>query len=509
MNKAKEIQPKKIAWLVSISVSLIIGLAFLFPKTGIKILGKEWYYVHVDDVLEKNQNRFDVNDLLNQRIEGLTGLQNEVSIDSSSVEFAMYSANADTTRLIFPDTNRMSLDDFFLSLHQLKTEPSQVRIMHFGDSQIEEDRITFIIRKGLQEKFGGSGPGLVSAVPLNTTISAAVSYSNNWARFTSFAMTGLPFASNRYGAMGIVCKYLGTDEFGALFPEQRDSTDILSDSTYSISSNQTARNAYAASLKITPIAKSNSKIASFNQVKLFLGNVNEMLQISCSGHAATETVPSPNDYWSKTFRFSKAPNTVSLSFSGKSPEVYGISLESETGVVMDNIPMRGSDGSVFVKFQQSSARSMYQELNPKLIILQYGGNVLPVIRSEKNVKGYMKQLANSIKTLRAFCPNVQFIFIGPADMTKTYKGKLQTHRQLELLVRELKIMCKENNVTFFDMYAAMGGYNSMIQWVEQGLASPDYIHFNREGAEKIADIFYQNLIAEYKLFLRRKGLKND
>lgn len=463
--------------------------------------------MHVDDVLEKRQNRFDVNNLLNQRIEGLTGLQNEVSIDSSSVEFAMYSANADTTRLIFPDTNRTTLDDFFLSLHRLKTEPSQVRIMHFGDSQIEEDRITYIIRKNLQEKFGGGGPGLVSAVPLSTTISAAVSYSNNWVRYTSFAMTGVPYALKRYGAMGIVCKYLGTDEFHVLFPEQRDSSDILSDSIKNITSKHTARKAYAASLKITPIAKFNSQIASFNQVKLFVGNVNETLQISCSGHAAAETVQSPIDYWSKTFRFSKAPNTISL--SGKSPEVYGISLESETGVVMDNIPMRGSDGSVFVKFQQSSAKSMYQELNPKLIILQYGGNVLPVIRSEKNVKGYMKQLANSIKTLRAFCPNVQFIFIGPADMTKTYKGKLQTHGQLELLVRELKIMCKENNVTFFDMYAAMGGYNSMIQWVEQGLASSDYIHFNREGAEKIADIFYQNLIVEYELFLRRKGFKND
>jgi archaellum biogenesis ATPase FlaH len=90
-----------------------------------------------------------------------------------------------------------------------------------------------------------------------------------------------------------------------------------------------------------------------------------------------------------------------------------------------------------------------------LIILQYGGNVLPVINSEKNVKGYMKQLANSIKTLRSFCLNAQFIFIGPADMTKTYKGKKQTDKHLELLVRELKVMCKEQNLIFFDMYAAM------------------------------------------------------
>jgi lysophospholipase L1-like esterase len=94
-------------------------------------------------------------------------------------------------------------------------------------------------------------------------------------------------------------------------------------------------------------------------------------------------------------------------------------------------------------------------------------------------------------------------------MTKVYKGKKQTHNKLEMLITHLKTMCKEENVVFFDMFAAMGGRNSMINWVEQGLASSDYIHFNREGAEKIADLFYENLILEYELFLRRKDLKNE
>ena len=90
-------------------------------------------------------------------------------------------------------------------------------------------------------------------------------------------------------------------------------------------------------------------------------------------------------------------------------------------------------------------------------------------------------------------------------MAKTVNGQHQTYPHMETLIKELKRVCSENNVAYFDMYQAMGGRNSMIQWVNKGWASKDYIHFNRRGAEKMAEIMYKYLMLEYELFLLRTG----
>jgi lysophospholipase L1-like esterase len=55
------------------------------------------------------------------------------------------------------------------------------------------------------------------------------------------------------------------------------------------------------------------------------------------------------------------------------------------------------------------------------------------------------------------------------------------------------------------MYDAMGGKNSMIQWVKEGWAVSDYIHFNRKGAEKMSEILFKYIMLEYELFLIKTG----
>ena len=47
-----------------------------------------------------------------------------------------------------------------------------VRIVHYGDSQIEEDRISMILRRRLQDRFGGGGIGLLPMVQTIPTYTA-------------------------------------------------------------------------------------------------------------------------------------------------------------------------------------------------------------------------------------------------------------------------------------------------------------------------------------------------
>ena len=81
-----------------------------------------------------------------------------------------------------------------------------VRIAHYGDSQLEGDRMSNLVRDKFHEKFGGSGIGYVPMKDL-----PPVSYyrysSGNWAKYTVFHdRSGV----NDYGISGAMfrfCKY--------------------------------------------------------------------------------------------------------------------------------------------------------------------------------------------------------------------------------------------------------------------------------------------------------------
>ena len=76
--------------------------------------------------------------------------------------------------------------------------------------------------------------------------------------------------------------------------------------------------------------------------------------------------------------------------------------------------------------------------------------------------------------------------------------KYVTHPYLETLRDELKKMSFQMNCAYFDVYDCMGGYNSMLSWVDEKLAATDYIHFSPQGARKISVLLHAALINSYK-----------
>src|SRR5689334_4698676 len=59
-------------------------------------------------------------------------------------------------------SNNAGLDSFYQKLHRLKTSGSgTISIVHIGDSHIQADLLTAVVRNGLQDFFGNSGRGLV------------------------------------------------------------------------------------------------------------------------------------------------------------------------------------------------------------------------------------------------------------------------------------------------------------------------------------------------------------
>ncbi|MEO5789550.1 GDSL-type esterase/lipase family protein, partial [Gelidibacter sp.] len=185
------------------------------------------------------------------------------------------------------------------------------------------------------------------------------------------------------------------------------------------------------------------------------------------------------------------PSNLKIEIESKiSPDFYGLTLDGNSGVSLDNVAMRGSSGTIFAGTNSGNFEKMYQQLQPELLIFQYGGNSVPYLKDSLAVKEYASYLKNHINWVKRKSSNANVIFIGPSDMTTNENGQMKTYPLLPYLNKILKQTCKDNDIAFWSMYDAMGGKNSMQHWVDQGLAANDYTHFSPSGTKIISELFF-------------------
>jgi lysophospholipase L1-like esterase len=68
-------------------------------------------------------------------------------------------------------------------------------------------------------------------------------------------------------------------------------------------------------------------------------------------------------------------------------------------------------------------------------------------------------------------------------------------------------MAQELHVGFFNLYEAMGGDGSMAKLVDRGEANKDYTHLNVKGGKRLADLYYQSILAGVENHRRRMAAK--
>lgn len=387
----------------------------------------------------------------------------------------------DATRLHYPNNDKSVLYPFFALLDSVKEHGGSIRILHYGDSQIEEDRMTGVIRARLQQEFGGSGPGLMCPVPVAVPMSMQHWWSDNFERYVVFGNYWDQAPHNRYGVMCAFGRYEG-----------RSATLSFKESRLSFETSRKVERArilygYGESLaEATLVADGVSRGA-------------KLLRAGPGLHVAE-------------WRLDSAAKELKFQFSGESPDIYAIALDAKAGVSVDNIPIRGSSGLDFTKLDSALFAECVRALNVRAVILQFGGNVVPVIRGQKDLDWYRQNFAKQLAIFKSL--GLHVIMIGLADMSTSVRGEMTTYRYLPAVRDVTKEEVHKIGGAFWDMYEAMGGENSMPEFVEASppLAIDDYIHFTREGAAKMARLFVASLLkdyAEYKSRQRRKALLSN
>jgi lysophospholipase L1-like esterase len=198
--------------------------------------------------------------------------------------------------------------------------------------------------------------------------------------------------------------------------------------------------------------------------------------------------------------FPNSPKKLRFELEGrKSPEFYAFSMESKSGVIVDNIAMRGSSGTLFKKMNKKQLAAFLRQQDLGLFILQYGGNTVPYIKSKEQAVKYGGWFKSQIEYLHSLKPDAAIIVIGPSDMATKVGGKLMTFPYLIDVRDALKKAAFETGAGFWDLYEVMGGKNAMISWVESDppLAGADYVHFNHRGTQRVAELFIKALWRDF------------
>ena len=366
-------------------------------------------------------------------------------------DFELYKKPSVITNFKAGDSvNALSL--FSEKLHQLKTtKKGKIRIAYFGDSMIEGDLLTQTLRKLLQQEFGGYGVGYL---PMNSNVGVfrqtASIESNGWKtiNFTdkkakNMYISGFSFSGNGDGVY--------TD---------KTLNKPLTLQKYLIYGNTSGGNIL---VDRKPILLNGNKL------------VNELM-------LSSTTTP----------LLQLKSNTTTTPF-------YGISFESENGIILDNFSFRGITGVEFKKIDEDFLKAVQDAHHYDLIVMQYGVNLL-FRPNDTDYSYYTKNMSPVLeKFVKAF-PKTDILLVSSADRAFRYDGVYKTAIGMPYVLETQAKLAYDHHLAFFNLYESMGGENSIVNWASQNppLANKDYVHPNAKGADVLAEKLFKAIMKDYK-----------
>ena len=379
-------------------------------------------------------------------------------------------------RIYLPEDDFRFFDPLFRQLEQAREHEKTVRILHYGDSQIEMDRISLDLRDGFQERFGGMGTGFFPALSNVPSASISKSASGAFVQYTMYGdSTTMRAGHNRYGPLAQVVQLTGGG---------------------------------TVSLRASKSKYAKERTKEFTTVGVLYGRPSQGFEVKVVADTLTPQViteSGENGLVYQTWHFSRPVQKATVQIKG-SAEIYGISTDGDGGAAVDNVPLRGCSGTIFTRISKPLMQESLAMTDTRLIILQFGGNYMPVTRNTKIIEQYQEQIAAQIQYFHEVAPQAKILFIGPSDMGKSVNGRVVTWPRLPELVDSLKATALRNDAAYWDLYRMMGGENSMVQWVSHNppLAGPDYIHFTPLGAQKVGETLSKSLLTYYDFYQLRK-----
>jgi lysophospholipase L1-like esterase len=364
-----------------------------------------------------------------------------------------------------------ALKAFFTALAETAKTKKRIRIAFYGDSFIEGDIFCGSFRDTLQSIFGGQGVGYV---PITSTVTGfRNTVKHSFANWETNSIVSKKDSSLRLGPAGYCFTPLAGNWVHYKTSKQRF-------------------------------------LREFNTVRLYYTNTSDA--------AVQYTIDNDTTLNIDEFKTSKTLQEWNLVgnkiksirfefYPHDSLNLYGACFESKEGLYVDNFSLRGNSGISLNSIDDKILKKFSEYRNYKLIILQFGLNL--VVEDSLNYKAYTKKMVEVVKKMKKAFPGSSFLLLSVSDRSSNKTGKLKTINAIPAMRNAQREIAQKTKIAFWDMFEAMGGENSMVEFVHSRppLAAKDYTHLTFKGGKRLASALAKSLLFEQEKYEKRRKKK--
>ncbi len=359
-----------------------------------------------------------------------------------------------------------ALDGFYASL--AATEAGQAahatRVAYLGDSLTADDRIAQRLRGALGKRFGDGGPGFVHVVPPH------------------------PYCHHR-AVRRTASKTWTVHGVSTPFPADR----LLG---YGGGS---AESQGAASARFTPA----SAVVTRAEVYYLAQPGGGELDVAIDGKPAAtiETRAEAKKASYAAVPVSATLGKLDLRASGR-VRVFGVVLEAERGVVVDNLGVVNATAQSWGKNRRDHWKGQLAHRAPDLLVVMIGTNEAGWLAG-KALDGHARVVAELLAPYRAAHPGGSCLIISPFDQVDYERAGLPPRPSIAPMVAAQRAAASAAGCAFWDTQSWMGGPGSSKDWRKAGWLTNDYAHPTPDGANRIADALSAALLAGYDHYRSR------
>jgi lysophospholipase L1-like esterase len=391
-----------------------------------------------------------------------TGMAQPVPVDDNAVAKRYPFVSAVFNRIF----NSTGLDSFYQKLYSLKKDNAGVvSVVHIGDSHIQADFLSGVVRNELQDFFGNAGRGLV--FPYQLALSNApddISSSSN-----------VRWQFNRVA-----------------HPEIQINSGI---SGYALTTTSSAAN-----IRFSLRTSIGDGLQSFNRLKFFLDtsvNTNWIFQADNLDipYTLRREDGDSSIYREVDLKQPVTGFTLSCLPTDDPKAFYGVSLEnSSPGVLYHTIGVNGA------RYDQYTIAPLFWKqlpaLKADLYIISLGTNEAQ--RASFFEAMFLKDLEGFLQKLKEISPNASILITTAPD---SYKLRRSSNKVLRQLNQSLTTYCNKNFIPLWDLYRITNGYGSAYSWSKRGLMNRDRVHFTAEGYRLQGSLLFNALAKGYNSYI--------
>ncbi len=331
-------------------------------------------------------------------------------------------------------------------------------ITHIGDSHIQADFETSVLRRLFQSTFGNAGRGVIAPYRLaktNEPLNYKIFSTEEWNGRRCVTQGCLPV-----GLTGLVVQNM--DSLTEINIENKDNDPL------------------------------------FNEVILYYDTDKSYSLLADTGLLDKNEILSP---FSERLLLKNPVSGLNFQFFSeelKDTRFYGMDLRNgNSGVLYNAIGINGAH-----YYDYTSDTLFFRQLSilqSDLYIISLGTNEAYAKQFSK--EKFVSEIDRMIQSIREMSPQAMIVLTTPAEgwiRTRVKKKRVRTtNSMVEKISKTIVDYAKENRIAYWDLYTITGGTGSAKAWSKNGLYAKDGIHFTREGYEYQGELLFEALYNEY------------